>query len=318
MLRFRFPVTAVMFAAALTACSDHGPSTPLQPPAQRVAARPASAFQGVVGGRRVQPGANDIDPQHFQIPCTGGEKVLLIEVTTPWAHAPGQDARGADVTELKARRVPFCTIPAFQIGTIDLSNFRVVMIASAQTQRFYDNLFPRGTIHPRLVQFVRNGGILSANLADCASGPGNGGGWASAPCGADETTSYTFVGGVKHVNSFPDDNNIAAPRNPIITGAFGGRNGGRIVDVGTFDDLDGWNSSSHGYFVNLPGSTTVILRDDSGQPVMVSYPFGSGVVFATLTTIEWRYVGGFGGLPQNKKLLANEFGTQLVRGGVIR
>jgi hypothetical protein len=306
-----------MFAAALTACSDHGPGTPLQPSAQRVARRPASAFQGVVAGQRAHPTPQDIEPQHFQIACTGSETVLLIEVNPPWTHAPGQDARGADVTELKARRVPFCTIPAFQIGTTDLSHFRVIIIASAQTQRFYDNLFPRGTIHPRLVQFVRNGGVLSANLADCASGRGNGG-WATSPCEADETTSYTFVGGVKHVNSFTDDNNIAAPSNPIITGAAGGRNGGRIVDAGTFDDLDGWNASSHGFFINLPASTTVILTDDSGQPVMIRYPFGSGEVFATLTTIEWRYVGGFGDLPQNKKLLANEFGTQLVRGGVLR
>ncbi len=47
---------------------------------------------------------------------------------------------------------------------------------------------------------------------------------------------------------------------------------------------------------------------------MVEYPFGAGRVIATLTTTEWRYVGDFGSLPQNKKLLANDIAYQDVLG----
>ncbi|MCL6579997.1 MAG: hypothetical protein K6U08_00040 [Firmicutes bacterium] len=43
---------------------------------------------------------------------------------------------------------------------------------------------------------------------------------------------------------------------------------------------------------------------------------GKGTVIATMMTIEWRYVGDFGGLPENKKLLANELGYALRLAGV--
>jgi len=36
-----------------------------------------------------------------------------------------------------------------------------------------------------------------------------------------------------------------------------------------------------------------------------------------MMTIEWRYAGDFGGLLQNKKLLANELGYALRLAGLV-
>jgi hypothetical protein len=240
--------------------------------------------------------------------------VLLIQDVIPWFPGPGPSGSGADVDELTAQNKNWCGISSGQIGTTNLSQFKEIVIAAAQTQTFYENLFPAPThlIHPAISTWVNNGGILSANLTDCASGPGGGGGW---PCGADASTSFTFVAGVQHVTAFSQDNDIATPSHPIVADGLPCPSGncGVIADSGTFADLDGWNFSSHGYFINLPAGTTVIISDPTQfppQPVMVEYPFGAGTVIATLTTTEWRYVGDFGSLPQNKKLLANDIAYQ--------
>lgn len=55
-----------------------------------------------------------------------------------------------------------------QIGSTDLSQFNQILISAAQTQTFYDNLFPGGVIHPTIAAWVEGGGILSANLTDIA------------------------------------------------------------------------------------------------------------------------------------------------------
>jgi hypothetical protein len=250
-------------------------------------------------------------------PCTGNEAVLLIQDVTPWGPAPGGSSNGAIVDELTAQNKNWCAIGSSQIGTVDLTNFSEVIVASAQTQTFYDNLFPatKGhVIHSAITDWVTTGGILIANLADCASGPGTGGGWATSPCSADVNSSYTFVGGLKHVHITSESNDIVVASHPLIAAGLPcvGGNCGAIVDTGQYTDLDGWSHSSHGIFENLPANTTVLIKEPTlfaPAAVTVDYPYGYGHVVATLTTTEWRYVGGVAGrliVPQNKKLLANE------------
>ncbi|MDP4010474.1 MAG: hypothetical protein Q8P37_01275, partial [Candidatus Spechtbacteria bacterium] len=234
------------------------------------------------------------------IPCTGGEDAALIQDNVPWFAPTDQDPLGANITELKAQNIDFCVINSSEVGTVNLSQFPEIIISAAQVQSFYNNIFTGGTAHSALTNYVQNGGILSANLTDNASGPGAGGNW----------DGRTFIGGLTHVHNSLNDNAISAPNHPIITGQFGGTNGGLVVDTGQFQDLDGWNSSSHGFFTNLPPNTTNIIVDSLNRPIMIEYSFGSGKVIASQVTNEWRYVGNFGGLPQNKKLLANEIGYQ--------
>lgn len=218
--------------------------------------------------------------------CTGNETVLLIQDNQPW----DQDS---DVLELEAQGKNFCIITSDQIGTTNLSNYKEIIIPSVQYPPYYENLFPGGTIHPAIAGFVINGGILSANLADYDYYV-----W----------DNYTFVGGVKHVHYASENNDIADPTHPIITGSIPCPSGncGQILDQGYRNDLDVWYRSSHGYFTNLPAGTKTILVDSESEnaPVMIEYSYGRGIVIATTTTIEWRYDR------DNKKLLANEIAYQ--------
>lgn len=238
---------------------------------------------------------------------TPGARALLLQDVVPWTSAPNQDPLGADVTELKAQGKRFDLCSSDLIGAIALNKYDEILIASAQTQRFYDNLFPGGVIHFALVNWTERGGILTAQLADNASGPGAGGNW----------NGRIFAGGVRKVVRFANANGIVAAQSPIITGEFGGPNGCGIVDVAPLMDLDGWSFSSHGFFTDLPPGTRIILAEDPvgvndlTRPVLIEYRFGRGRVIASMTTTEFRYAGGFGvTLPQNRKLLANEIGYQ--------
>jgi uncharacterized repeat protein (TIGR01451 family) len=235
--------------------------------------------------------------------CTGVETVLLIQDVVPWFAPPDQDPGGADFTELGAQKENFCAINSNQLAGMNLSGFKQIVIASAQTQTFYNNLFPNGFIASNLAAWVQNGGFLIAHLADSASGPGMGGTW----------SGDSFVGGLQHSGTASNDDDIADPSNALIADSLPCPSGncGVIIDDGQFTDLDGWGFSDHGFFTSLPSGTIAILTqvgfEGPGAPVTIQYPYGSGTVLATLTTIEFRYVGGFGSLPRNKKLLANEF-----------
>ncbi len=235
-------------------------------------------------------------------PCQGGETVLVIHDSVAW-FAP-DDPRGNVVTELIAQQKNWCALHSWQLAAADLAPFGEIIIPSAQNQNFYDRLFPGGMIDSNLEAWVLSGGVLLANLADHATGPGRGGNW----------DRDLFVGGVQHRLAGADDVNIANATHPIITGAVPCPSGncGAIVDEGQLTDLDGWGFSTHGFFTNLPWGTTVILVDSANRPVMIEYQYGNGVVVATLTASEWMYAGNFGGLSRNRKLLANEIAYQDV------
>ena len=236
-------------------------------------------------------------------PCQGGETVLVIQDTVEW-FAP-DDPRGNVVTELIAQGKNWCAIHSNELAGANLAPFGDIIIPSAQNQGFYDNLFPDDVIDQNLNDWVFGGGVLSANLADHASGDGAGGNW----------NGDVFVGGVQHVFQDSESLTIAAAGHPIITGTAPCPSGncGAIIDTAQFIDLDRWNASTHGYFTMLPIGTTVILIAAVDQPVMIEYQYGSGVVIATMTTSEWMYGGRLGqvpGGPRNKKLLANEIAYQ--------
>ncbi len=257
------------------------------------------------------PLITSVKPAHADgVACDSSKTVLLIQDITPWAGQTNHDPNGADANELMTQQEKFCSINSSQVATIKLAKFTEIIIPSAQDQTYYDNLFPSGTILSEISSWVEDGGVLSANLADCASAPGAGGGWSFSAC-TSTSSSYTFVGGVQHIGSFSDDNNIASSSSPVVTGDNGGTNGGQIVDSGCLKDLDCWGFSTHSYFTNLPSDTTVILTEPNG-PVFVEYRYGDGLVIATTTSIEWRY-DYFQPSYQNLKLLANEIGYQHFR-----
>ncbi len=234
-------------------------------------------------------------------PCPGYESVLLIQENVPWGAGNDQDPSGANTTELMAQGIAYCLIRSADLESVDLASFSTVVISAAQTQAFYDRLFPGGGVHTAISAFVEQGGVLVANLTDVASGPGSGGSWAGD----------AFVAGVRRVTRYHNNNGIDAASHPIIAGPAECPSGNcaQIQDVTLRQDLDNWFHSSHGYFVNLPAEVTVLLTqpdvtgDGLPEPVMVEYAAGSGRVIASMVTAEQRYSSN---KIRSLKLLANE------------
>ena len=241
------------------------------------------------------------------VACDSSKTVLLIQDITPWAGTTNHNPSGADVNELTAQHAAFCSINSSQLSAYNLAQFQEIVIPSAQNQNYYNNLFPSGSIHARISSWVSHGGVLLANLADCGSATGAGGGWSTSACRLG-ASSYAFVGGVKHVGSFSDENTVVTSSSPVVTGRYGGGHGGQISDTGCVKDLDCWGWSSHAYFTNLPSGTTIILNEPHG-PVFIEYRYGDGLVIATTTSVEWRYDYSQPA-SQNLKLLANAIGYE--------
>lgn len=124
-----------------------------------------------------------------------------------------------------------------------------------------------------------------------------------------------FVGGLTRQSDAADDNGIIDDVHPVVQADAPCPTGncGELVDTAQFEDLDGWGLSSHGFFNATPSDTQVVLGGpDGSRPVLVEYPHGQGTVLASMTTTEWRYVGGFDDShPRNPKLLANELALAL-------
>lgn len=234
------------------------------------------------------------------VPCEGDESLLLVQDIVPWQEDTDLGL-GANVAELTAQGVGFCMAASDAIKELELGRFSIVVISAAQDQAFYDNVFIDGSVHT-LTAFVEGGGVLVANLADVASGPAGGGNW----------EGQAFVGGLRRVTSFRNQNSIADGSHPIIVGPTECSSGncGEIRDVLVRQDLDNWFHSSHGYFTDLPAGTSVLLTqadatlDGRPEPIMVEYPIGQGTVIASMVTTERRYSWNLG--PRNLKLLANE------------
>lgn len=234
-------------------------------------------------------------------PCPGNESVLLIQDNVPWGAGNDQDPSGANTTELLAQGIAYCMIGSADLESVDLASFSTIVISAAQTQAFYDRLFPGGGVHAAISTFVEQGGVLVANLTDVASGPGGGGSWAGD----------AFVAGVRRITRYHNDNGIGAASHPIIAGPAECPSGNcaQIQDVTLRQDLDSWFHSSHGYLVNLPAGVTVLLTqpdvtgDGLPEPVMVEYAAGLGRVIASMVTAEQRYSSN---KIRSLKLLANE------------
>ncbi len=85
-----------------------------------------------------------------------------------------------------------------------------------------------------------------------------------------------------------EDVSVVDVSSPIMNGPWG---------VVNDTNMDNWFWSSHGYFTNLPSNATVIMVEGPtapypGAPTYVQWRFGSGIVVATRSPMEWGYAIG--------------------------
>jgi hypothetical protein len=183
-----------------------------------------------------------------------GNNVLVIRDGDPWNN-------GSYVQVFSDLAVPYTIINTSQIDATDLNTFAVVMILSDQTTSAYNTLI---ATKDKIASYVASGGVLIAHACDMGWGAGH---W---------STSF-LPGGVLHTNSYQDSLHIEMTH-PVVEG---------LTDA----DVSNLNYATHGFFTNLPGDAKTIITW-SNQPVYVEYPYGNGLVLATMQTMEWAYSGG--------------------------
>jgi len=194
-----------------------------------------------------------------------GGKVLLIKDVDPWGYSSNEEV-------LMNLGISYDVANSRDVADIDLSKYKVVIIASDQPQSFYDTM---ATLMPKFEDYVSKGGILEVHACDMGW---QGGYW-----------SELLPGHVHHETYYDQYNYIVDPEHPIVEGL-------------TDEDFQNWNHVSHGYFTDLVEGTHIILVDSEERPTFIEYKFGAGVVVASMETLEWTVQRGY---CQDGKILYN-------------
>ncbi len=137
----------------------------------------------------------------------------------------------------------------------------VLIISNDQPQAFYNNL---SLNFDYIIEFAQNGGTILWGTCDLAW---NYGSYASA--GLD-----SFPGGIRHGTSY-DDANLVQDADLLLTS-------------GLSDTLTGIYASNK-YFINVPDSAIIYLRNQSGEPTLIGYPLGLGWIILSGQPLEYNY-----------------------------
>jgi hypothetical protein len=164
---------------------------------------------------------------------------------------------------LSANGIAFDVANSSRMGSIDLSLYKVVFLSSDQPWFFYDNYAANFS---RFESYVQEGGLLWVGAAAW--------GW-----NGGDFTGGLLPGGATVAGFLTETfNQVQDADHPIMQGVP--------------DPFFG-NAASHTYFENLPAGTNIIASgQDSGQPTLIEYDFGSGRVLALAQTLEIGYQFG--------------------------
>lgn len=181
--------------------------------------------------------------------------VLLIMDRNPWGKTAIQDV-------LNEYRIPYDLVGSSDISIIDLSPYPVVIIPSVQNTNYYS------TYNANLSKFetyVANGGVLELHGANYSSDP-----------------PPLLPGGVTNHYDTNGYNYVEEPTHPLVS---------LVEDVAPNPFPGGW--ASHNYFSNTaPGTTIICTQGDAsgGNPTLIEYAYGDGLVIASGQTMEYYYV----------------------------
>ena len=190
--------------------------------------------------------------------------ILWTQTAAEYAIFQDQAPYGTSTNQdiLIANSLPFDVYGSSDVGAVDLSRYGKVIIASQQTNAFYATV---STNRGWFESYVSGGGVLEFHGA-CIVGDD----WSGLPM----PTGFTSTWGPY------DSVSIHHPGHPIVL----------TPHIITDSELDEWNQSTHGYFINLlPGHDEVLRHDGANEPCLVVQPYGDGWVIATLNPLEVRY-----------------------------
>lgn len=186
---------------------------------------------------------------------TGADALVLMDAL-PWESDALQRL-------LQANGIAFDMATSREMGSIDLSRYKTVFIASDQPLGFYVNY---GIHRGRFSEYVNKGGLLWMGAAA--------GGWNGGDIDGEQLPGgVTVRGPVSEA-----ENTIADATHPTMQGMASSYSG---------------SPASLSVFANLPKGAKVITRGgSSGLPTSVEYSYGSGRVLAFGQTLEYGVLVG--------------------------
>lgn len=180
--------------------------------------------------------------------------VLILEDVEPWGSRAIQDV-------LDLTGTPYDVAGSAELPELDLAPYEAIFVANDQTQEFYDVLEQQ---MGKLAAYAESGGYLWLGVA----------GWGS---NFGEPDGLPLPGGgVVDGPDYQDTNDVAAPDHPIAAGLPNPFSG---------------NYASHATLSGFPEGT-VIATTPGGDPTLVEYPLGAGMVLALTQPVEWGWDHG--------------------------
>ncbi|OGO54079.1 MAG: hypothetical protein A2V85_12235 [Chloroflexi bacterium RBG_16_72_14] len=193
---------------------------------------------------------------HPQDTTPGGKTALLLMDALPWESDAIQ-------VVLDGNGIPYTIAGSGELPTIDLAQYKLVIVANDQPQSFYSALTAN---MGRLETYVMGGGFLFFGVAS--------GGWN----GGDMSGTVLPGGAVVGEILYDDLNDVVEPGHPVMTGV---------------PDPFAGTSASHTVFAALPADTTVIARSSiTDEPTLVEYRVGGGQVLALAQPMEFGFREG--------------------------
>ncbi len=187
-----------------------------------------------------------------QVPAT----VAIFEDVLPWGNAANEQT-------LSANGIPFDVFNSSSMGSVDLSPYDKVIIASVQPGSFYDALIANASWFEN---YVISGGFLEMHLASQTS------------AGLHLRTGLPGGFVVNYSGNGYQDVTIADATHSIVTTP------NLIADA----DLDNWNASTHGFFETVPSGAQLIIEETFDQlRVALEHRLGTGTILVTTQTVEW-------------------------------
>ncbi|MGC9025467.1 MAG: PKD domain-containing protein, partial [Chloroflexia bacterium] len=185
-----------------------------------------------------------------------GGTVCIFKDANPW---------GSTATEniLSANGIPYEVHTSAEFGSLDFSQYGMIVFSGDQPQSFYDNY---AAYVGKFEDYVNAGGFL--NFFSCDSG-WNGGSLTAPLPGGMQWTGWIY----ENYNVIDD------PTHPVVQGVPSPFYG---------------NYASHGHFSNLPADAHIIAHEQiGGQPTIVEYGLGAGWFIAFGQPLEISYDWGW-------------------------
>ncbi|HQF87864.1 MAG TPA: hypothetical protein PLN26_11580, partial [Acidobacteriota bacterium] len=182
-----------------------------------------------------------------------GGVVGIFKDANPWGSTAWEQA-------CLANGIPYEVHGSAEFATLDFSQFQVIVVCSVQDDAFYANYAAQ---EAKFVNYVMNGGFLFFSACTYSSAA-----WVPNPPGSGMTTTWDGE----------NFNVVNDPTHPAVAGIA--------------NPFEG-NYASHTRFTNLPpGARVITSQQIKGNPTLVEYALGSGIVLASGLTQEYYYGAG--------------------------